>query len=679
MSNMREDLEIRIFGTDLFTPVTKSALRAIDKLDGNIKRFNDRVRRDLPGVRNLFLGLTTAAVATTAALYGIAESTADAGDELADLHDRLGIGIEDLSELRFIADQSGVAFTSLSMGIQRMTRRLAEAANGTGEARGAIKELGLDAEYLKNLAPEDQFDAIAIALSGVSNQSERVRLAMKFFDSEGVSILQLLGDTASETERAFEEMRETAHALGVVWTKDSAEAASDYNDEMDRMKLGLVGIKQTIGLELIPVFNEWISEGVEALIRFREEGKVDEYAEDIADGVIYLKEAVEDALPVLRQLVGWTGDAVEGFYALGAGLGIAAAKLAGHDIRTELERLRAELVFLNSHEAFDFFPSGAAQAAEVRRVTEAIRVLEERERQELLTKTELYIAERNRNKEMKDSPQSDDGKAEDIFRITEAMREQQATLDAQLAAEIRLDEYRMAIAAQTLSTGDPFEKLEVLREIGAHETDIANAVADAKIFAENRLEAERIRIRLEGLTDEEAAAEAKVNISQKTFGNLMGLAQAFQGASGKHAKVAFEVMKVLKIREAVLAGKTAVIKAYEWGNSWGGPPGGLAMATIAGFTTAGMILSIKNTKFGGGGSAPSGGGGFSAVGGGTPSPIPTPISQAEAGPKQTIQIIFNGPVSDKETLTQWFDDEIVPRFNDATQNRNVTIIASGLA
>jgi hypothetical protein len=48
-----------------------------------------------------------------------------------------------LQELRFAASLAGVEQQTLDMALQRFVRRVAEAANGTGEAKDALAQMGI--------------------------------------------------------------------------------------------------------------------------------------------------------------------------------------------------------------------------------------------------------------------------------------------------------------------------------------------------------------------------------------------------------------------------------------------------------------------------------------------------------------------------------------------------------
>lgn len=196
--------------------------------------------------------IKTAFVAATTGMFAnMVKESVDAADRMGKLSQRLGASTEALSELQHVADLSGVSFNTMTMGLQRMTRRVSEAANGTGEAKKALEELGMSAQSLNQLAPEKQFEVIADALAGVSNEGDRVRLAMKFFDSEGVALVQTMGDGAE----GIRKMREEARRLGLTLSQEGADAAAAFNDEVTRAQATLNGLAKEIAINSVTAFN----------------------------------------------------------------------------------------------------------------------------------------------------------------------------------------------------------------------------------------------------------------------------------------------------------------------------------------------------------------------------------------------------------------------------------------
>jgi hypothetical protein len=94
--------------------------------------------------------------------------------------DKIGVGVEALQELRFAAKASGIEQQTLDMALQRFTRRAAEAAQGTGEAKDALAQMGIALrDQNGNLRrSEDLLADVADAFARIEDPAERVRLAL---------------------------------------------------------------------------------------------------------------------------------------------------------------------------------------------------------------------------------------------------------------------------------------------------------------------------------------------------------------------------------------------------------------------------------------------------------------------------------------------------------------------
>lgn len=180
------------------------------------------------------------------------KSQADAVDQIGKLSKQIGASTEALSEYRYVADQTGVQFDTLTMAWQRMTRRISQASQGTGEAVEALNELGLSAAKLNQLTPEDQFEAIAKAMESVTNEGDRVRLAFKLFDSEGVRLLRTLDVGA----KGMAELRDRARELGLTLTTADTERAALFADTWNTIQNTFKAVFQRVALELLPTFQQ---------------------------------------------------------------------------------------------------------------------------------------------------------------------------------------------------------------------------------------------------------------------------------------------------------------------------------------------------------------------------------------------------------------------------------------
>lgn len=160
---------------------------------------------------------------------------------------RVGIASDQLRILNFAAEQSGASAETMNMALQRMTRRVSEAANGTGEAVAALAELNLSAEDLERLSPDKQFGAIADAMANVDGQADKVRLSMKLFDSEGVALVNTLAGGSA----GLDEFGRQAESLGML-LGDQGAAIENANNAINRMKHAWDGLVQQVVVLLAP-------------------------------------------------------------------------------------------------------------------------------------------------------------------------------------------------------------------------------------------------------------------------------------------------------------------------------------------------------------------------------------------------------------------------------------------
>ena len=201
-----------------------------------IKAF-DKTKPAFNGVTKALSGITSAVFSMRSALvvlggaagFGyMVKASIDATDTLKKTADKIGTTTEALSALRYAAEISGVATNTLDMAMQRFTRRTAEAAKGTGEAKSALKELGIDARKLQRLSLDQQMLVLSDAFSGVGSEADKVRLAFKLFDSEGVALV----NTLSLGSKGLEDLFGRAKALGIVMSSNAAGGVEKAKDAL---------------------------------------------------------------------------------------------------------------------------------------------------------------------------------------------------------------------------------------------------------------------------------------------------------------------------------------------------------------------------------------------------------------------------------------------------------------
>jgi hypothetical protein len=234
-------------------------LSAVDKT----RRAFDSANKNLSGLDKAASAISKRMVAVGAAA-GLVVASAGAAfanltrqsfatiDSLGKTADKIGLTTEALAGLRHAGELTGVAQNTLDQALQRVTRRVAEAAKGTGEAKGALQELGIDAKKLVNLPLDVQMGIIADQMNLVENQADRVRLSMKLFDSEGVALVNTLKLGSSGLANAAIE----AEGFRLAVSRIDAQKIEDANDAISRLGAAIKGLANSVAVSIAPIVEE---------------------------------------------------------------------------------------------------------------------------------------------------------------------------------------------------------------------------------------------------------------------------------------------------------------------------------------------------------------------------------------------------------------------------------------
>jgi lambda family phage tail tape measure protein len=230
-----------------------------DKASGGLKGLGRQAELLRTGIRTL--GGALIGAATVGGLGALIDRSISAADAIGKTADKIGVGVEALQELRFAAKASGVEQQTLDMALQRFTRRAAEAAQGTGEAKDALAQMGIALrDQSGNLrSSEDLLADVADAFARIEDPAERVRLAFKLFDSEGVALVNLLNDGSG----ALNEMRERARDLGIVLDEHLVRDAERARTELDTLAQVISANLTRAALEAAPVIadlSSWLAD-----------------------------------------------------------------------------------------------------------------------------------------------------------------------------------------------------------------------------------------------------------------------------------------------------------------------------------------------------------------------------------------------------------------------------------
>lgn len=189
------------------------------------------------GAQGLAQGINKAAksfaifTASAAGIGLIGKKMLNLADSTAKTADRIGFSTDSLQELRLAASLTGVSQEKLESSLERFTKRLGEAANGTGIAAKTYEQLGIRIKNTDGSIRDsnDVLNEVADAMQAMGTQAEKAAVAAALFGREGVA----LSLTMKDGSKGLNAFRQRARELGLVIDESLLRSAETANDQLD--------------------------------------------------------------------------------------------------------------------------------------------------------------------------------------------------------------------------------------------------------------------------------------------------------------------------------------------------------------------------------------------------------------------------------------------------------------
>ncbi len=220
------------------------------KATGSLDRFEKKGSAMAAGLKSAFVGM--AATLSVGMFVGFIKSNIDAQDAISKLSQKTGIAVESLAGLQHAADLSDVGVEQLAKGIRTFGVVVAESERGMKSYQDKLTMLGLDYKKLKDLKPEEQFYALADAVSKLSKEDRAVAVAGALGDKMSALVPLLSGGSD-----ALRQMVEEGKKYNPV-TAESARLAEEFNDNLTRLKASAGAVGVAIATDLLPPLNKFL-------------------------------------------------------------------------------------------------------------------------------------------------------------------------------------------------------------------------------------------------------------------------------------------------------------------------------------------------------------------------------------------------------------------------------------
>lgn len=223
--------------------------RGIDSANKKAKGFGSGIKGAM-GAAVAPAAIAAAAIAAVGVALMKVNAAMERLDEIAKKAKGLGIKEQDLMGFQHAAELAGVSAGGFTTAMQKMQKGIGEAMAGTGLAKDALENMGIEVQAFGALNPKEQFLQLADSIAAIQNPSERAAMATAIFGRKGADMLPML----MEGREGIEGQMEALKGLQGELTDMDLKAIEDSNDAWTKVGKAFDGIWNQLSVMLAPAF-----------------------------------------------------------------------------------------------------------------------------------------------------------------------------------------------------------------------------------------------------------------------------------------------------------------------------------------------------------------------------------------------------------------------------------------
>lgn len=593
----------------------KSASSDLDGLTDSSKKAESNLAVLKSGAAAV--GVAIAAAATAA--IAMTKANIDAADAAGESAAAAGISVEQYTRLGYAMKFSVGGADALDGSMKFLNKSMYDAANGSKSAQAAFDSLGVSYTNADGSLREstDVMLDVADKFSTMKDGAQKSAMAMDIFGKSGAEMVPFLNQGAA----GINELTAQADRLGVTLDGPTADAAGQFNDNIDMLKGAAKGFGNEVMKGLLPSLNNLGNEMVAT-----------------ADNGDAMASAAEGVVAILKGVVTVGVTAAATVQAVGNAIGGVAAAT---DAALSGDFSGAADIMKQVHA--DTVDTASATMSKIAAIWDtsatAVEAAEERKRTAVHA-TMLATGGAGAPAPVAPSGAATPGKEAkekkagagpaDNFDYGASGLNFNA-LDSMAAEEAASAQAYSAARMERLTTQFQTEReAEILRYTQEQE--------DFRFYAEQKLltQDEINRRELEMKSAHDANMLAAGEMTNKAMAlSALGSAESIFGAFASRSKTMFKLQKAAGIAQGLVSIQTGIANAMSL--PW---PLNLAAAANVAVTGAGIMSKLKSMNDSGGGSIGLGGGG-SISPGGMASTSPS-VAQSAPVRQQTTDIRLTG-------------------------------------
>ena len=264
----------------------EKSLDRVDRQAGGLQGTFNRVKGAAGGLTSSLGGLVPAI--GIAGLAALGKRSIDAADNLNDLSQRTGVGVETLDKFGKAANDSGSSLEEVAKSMGKLAKGIVDPASKTNEALNSIGVSSTNAQGKIRGVDAIMLD-LADKFSKMPDGVEKTALAMEIFGKSGANIIPMLN-----------EGKEALNGYSATIDKDMAEAADKFNDSINKVTSSISGPFNQAITALLPTITK-LAEGIAAAATAF--SKLPEPVQTIIGGVAGLAAAFVILAPAINAII----------------------------------------------------------------------------------------------------------------------------------------------------------------------------------------------------------------------------------------------------------------------------------------------------------------------------------------------------------------------------------------
>lgn len=291
----------------------KILLEVVDKASPELTKFQANLQKTEVTLKSFTTAAgklgAAATVAVATGLVALTKHAINAADEMGKTAQKIGISVESLSALNYVAGLSDVSIDQLKTGFNALNKSIIEANDPTSAAAAAFKYLGVevknaDGTYRK---ADEVFKDISTSIAKLPDGTSKSAVAMEIFGKAGADLIPMLNSGRA----GIEELIAEAEKLGLIMSTETTKQAEQFNDSLTRVGNAATGVGLGIAKEVLPTLNALAAQMIKAVSEgegfknfAKGVGEVFKWVVKAGAGVVFSIQTIGKGLGALAAAVG---------------------------------------------------------------------------------------------------------------------------------------------------------------------------------------------------------------------------------------------------------------------------------------------------------------------------------------------------------------------------------------